>query len=164
MAGPEGFREGGAMKKIFVLVVALSLMGAILNFSSQTAMESANLSGEISSRIVLLMDLSGDQTLSNSEVNLIVRKLAHFSEYLLLGVLLSVGLTNILTKAWLAVPLAFICGVAFAFGDEWIQGAMPGRGQSVFDVMVDVAGISVGLLAFCIILIGLHRKARSSGH
>ncbi len=145
------------MRKIAVLVLVIFLMGMILSFSSQSGGQSNGLSYKVANRIMDYMVLQGDDSLSLKNVNLIVRKLAHFSEYLLIGVLLAVALTNLLERAWLAVPLAGIMGVAFAFCDEWVQGSSPGRTQSIFDVMVDSVGVFVGLAAFSIVVLGIKR-------
>lgn len=150
------------MRRILAMILVLSLMGTVLYFSSQNGGDSNDLSRKVAKWIVSTMELKADTSQSLVTVNLIVRKLAHFSEYLLMGVLLAVAFANLLGKTWLAVPLAGFVGVAFAFCDEWVQSGSPGRTQSILDVMVDSAGVCVGLVAFSIVMIGVRRSADGS--
>ena len=68
----------------------------------------------------------------------ILRKCAHAAEYALLAVLLvrAVGRD---------VP-AFLIGLAYAVTDELHQELVRGRHASPFDVAMDAAGLSLGLL------------------
>lgn len=152
------------MRKILAFILVLSLMGAVLYFSSQSGGESNSLSRHVAKRIIVVMEQQGDTTQTLEKVNLIVRKLAHFSEYLLLAVLLAVVLTYLVKRVWVAVPLAALVGVGFAFCDEWVQSGSPGRTQSIFDVMVDGAGIAVGLTAFCIVSISCYAAGGRRKH
>ena len=65
----------------------------------------------------------------------LLRKLAHFSEFACLGVLL----------AWLYVLAACV--------DETIQSFVAGRGSSLLDVWLDTAGAAVGIIC---LLTGYH--------
>lgn len=72
----------------------------------------------------------------------ILRKIAHFTEFASLGLLL----------AWLAVLLGkpwrylFFAGVLAASADEIIQMFVPGRGPAVLDVLIDTSGLLTGML------------------
>ncbi len=150
------------MRKILTALMVLLLMGAVLYFSSQGGGVSNGLSQRVAYKIIAVMELHGDYSQTPYRVNLIIRKLAHFSEYMLLGVFLSGALRHRLGRARFGVPVAGILGIAFAFGDEWVQSGAPGRTQSIFDVMVDTAGLAVGLVAFCIVIISVHRKEKKA--
>jgi VanZ family protein len=71
--------------------------------------------------------------------DLVLRKLAHLTEYALLGFLLA-----------RVVPLvpAFALGVAYAATDEWHQTFVEGRSGSPVDWAIDAAGVALGLLVF----------------
>lgn len=72
----------------------------------------------------------------------ILRKIAHFTEFASLGLVL----------AWLAVLLGkpwrylFFAGVLAASADEIIQMFVPGRGPAVLDVLIDTSGLLTGML------------------
>lgn len=76
----------------------------------------------------------------------LLRKIAHFSEFALLGGLLS----------WLFAMLQkrkywpFVCGFLAACVDETIQRFVPDRGPSFFDVGIDTFGVLTGMLLLII--------------
>lgn len=70
--------------------------------------------------------------------DLVLRKLAHASEYAVLGALLLRALRRELPAAGLAV--------AYAASDELHQHFVAGRRGRPLDVLIDAAGVLVGLL------------------
>ncbi|MGD0167084.1 MAG: VanZ family protein [Gaiellaceae bacterium] len=72
--------------------------------------------------------------------DLVLRKLAHASEYAVLALLL----LRALGRPWPALVLA----AAYASGDELHQHFVRGRIGSPWDVAIDTAGAVIGLLAF----------------
>lgn len=78
----------------------------------------------------------------------LLRKLAHFCEFCLLGVLL-LWLHGMLRKAWFsASAVTVVCAAAVAGIDEVIQILSPGRYPSILDVALDTAGAVFGVLLF----------------
>jgi len=63
-------------------------------------------------------------------------KLAHFSEYALLGFLLGRGTGN--------APLAFALAALYGVSDEVHQAFVPGREASALDWLADAAGALIG--------------------
>ena len=72
----------------------------------------------------------------------LLRKLAHFTEFTCLGLLLG-WLFAMLQKGKV---LPFLCGVAAASLDETIQRFVPDRGPSVKDVCIDSCGVLTGIV------------------
>jgi len=68
----------------------------------------------------------------------ILRKLAHTTEYAVLGALL----VRALRSPW----LAFALGVAYAASDEFHQTFVRGRHGSPIDVAIDAVGVAVGIV------------------
>jgi VanZ family protein len=68
----------------------------------------------------------------------ILRKLAHLVEFAVLG--------GLLLRAIGARIPALTAGVAYAVSDEIHQTFVPGRQGSALDVLVDAAGVAVGIL------------------
>ena len=70
--------------------------------------------------------------------------LGHFLGYGLLGLLLYRALNNGFTN-WsiIAARNAFIIGLLYAICDEVHQFFVPGREASIFDVLIDTAGLAV---------------------
>jgi VanZ family protein len=81
--------------------------------------------------------------------NHLVRKAAHFTEYLILGLLLFNGFVSkrALARAFF---LALAAGVCYAVSDEIHQLFVPGRTGKVTDVLIDGTGILFGAGALSI--------------
>ncbi len=91
----------------------------------------------------------------------LVRKLAHFCEYGVLGMIL--GALVLLWKtpsAFFRGSYAFLLALATAVVDESIQLVADGRGAQVQDILLDAAGSLTGLLTVWL-LAALLRLARS---
>jgi hypothetical protein len=69
--------------------------------------------------------------------DLVLRKIAHFGEYAVLGFLL--------VRAVERELLALAAGIAYAFTDELHQHFVPGRQAAFRDVAVDAAGVLLGV-------------------
>lgn len=143
-------------KRIILTVLAATLLlllyGIIFGFSAQDAEESGSLSQLVSQKCVdLLNDLSGRDWTMDYRKHLTewfehpLRKLAHFSEYACMGVLLYVLWSQwisrgrrlyLLTGAWVFVSAAL---------DEFHQFFVPGRFCSVKDVLLDTCGGLTGM-------------------
>ncbi len=76
------------------------------------------------------------------EENMILRKLAHFAEFAVLGLLLSWLFRMLRKQFW--YPL--LLGIGAACVDETIQCFVPGRGPGIVDVAIDACGILTGML------------------
>ena len=86
----------------------------------------------------------------------IIRKLAHFSEFMLEGFLLMLCL-RVYTKHVLKhVSWPILGGLLTALTDETIQLFVPGRSSQVTDVWIDFSGVMTGLIVG-LILLGLIR-------
>jgi hypothetical protein len=70
--------------------------------------------------------------------DLLLRKLAHTAEYAVLGLLLMRALGQ--------AAVAFAFGVAYAVTDEIHQAFVPGRQGAPLDVLIDAAGVAIGVL------------------
>jgi VanZ family protein len=71
---------------------------------------------------------------------------AHFGEYLVLAVLLTVLFTGSRFKRWQIVLLALGLAALYAVSDELHQLFVPGRSSDPVDVLTDAIGASVGAL------------------
>ena len=82
----------------------------------------------------------------------IIRKLAHFSEFMLEGFLLMLCL-RVYTQHFVRhISWPLLAGMSTALMDETIQISIPNRTSSVTDVWIDMAGVIAGLFVALIIL------------
>jgi VanZ family protein len=100
--------------------------------------------------------------LSETEVKLIhgvIRKLAHLTEYFILGLLLfrAFRSDSAVLKTWRWAFYSLLAVVLFAAGDEFHQSFVGTRTASIIDVGIDTLG---GFLAQCTMLLwnGLRRN------
>lgn len=79
----------------------------------------------------------------------VLRKLAHMTEFALLGILWEAALVTgkMAQKSWYCVQSACTLCLLTAMVDETIQVFVPGRGSQVTDVWIDFAGACLGVLA-----------------
>ena len=82
----------------------------------------------------------------------IVRKLAHFCEYLLEGFLLMLCLRVYTRHFFKHVSWPMLGGLLTALTDETIQLFVPGRSGQVTDIWIDFSGVMTGLLVGLILL------------
>ena len=87
-----------------------------------------------------------------------VRKLAHFTEYFILSVLLFATMQSFGAKKLAMVLPAAGC-LAAAVTDELLQTLSPGRSCQVSDMLLDTAGGACGML-ICALAVYLVHKAR----
>jgi len=82
-------------------------------------------------------------------IELLIRKLAHGSEYFILAILLMRAVNarsaGIVTKRHMIWSLTV--AVIYALSDEWHQSFVPSRSASVSDVIIDAIGASCGILS-----------------
>lgn len=114
-------------------------MGMIFILSSQPKNESAQLSGWVLS---LLRGLGlSMETITAWNLGFYVRKLAHFTEYLILFLFAR------RVALYYALPMGYtwLFCVLYSASDEWHQSFVPGRVAVYTDVLIDSAGALAGL-------------------
>ena len=72
--------------------------------------------------------------------DLVLRKLAHLTEYAILGALLQ----RALSRPWLAIPI----GGLYAVSDERGGGGVRGRHAAWYDVVIDTIGVTIGVVLY----------------
>ena len=149
------------------LLLVIAVMVMIFCFSAQTGTQSGAMSGKITTWVLNLGvpgfgDFSPEkQEAIRSAVGFAVRKLAHFSEYALLGFSLMLHIAQIGKKIAVRLPWLWSWGIGtlYAASDEFHQGFVAGRGPSVRDVMIDSAGVIAGALLICALL---HKRGKTA--
>lgn len=142
------------------LLLVIAVMIAIFCFSAQTGEESGEMSGQLTTWMLNLVipDFENftpeKQESIRSTVGFIVRKLAHFTEYAILGLSLMLHIAQIQKKIMVRISWLWAWGIGtlYAATDEFHQGFVAGRGPSVRDVTIDSAGVIAGVLIMLLIL------------
>ena len=99
-----------------------------------------DISGAISRWVKELLSFAGGA--DSEQGHGLLRKLGHFTEFTCLGLCFA-WLVGMLKKhPWLGLTGGFLVACI----DETIQRFVPDRGPSFFDVMIDTAGVTVGII------------------
>lgn len=151
------FKKLRQNKKLFHSILVIIWMFVIFNFSSQNGPKSTNTSDVVTSMVVNVTTSVTNKNVSREEVKkrvedstFLVRKTAHFTEYLILGILVLQLLSDYtkINKRMLIVSL-IICYL-YAVSDEVHQIFIPGRTAKVLDTFIDGAGSLVGIVIYSI--------------
>jgi len=137
-------RKSRFAAKLPIIVLLIVLLAAMFSFSSQDAAQSSALSGKV---VQLLARLG----INASEH--FVRKAAHFSEFAVLGLLVSC-----LIPSLAALPACALVAMA----DEYHQTFVSDRAGMWQDVLLDTAGALAGIVFVWALgrLFSRKRKAR----
>lgn len=141
-------------KKSFKWLLVIAWLIVIFVFSNQPAVVSDG-----NSRFVIELFRSlgiNLNSLLGNIANFIVRKAAHFTEYLILFLLLYEALREDFSPKK-AVLLSIIAVFLYACSDEIHQLFVPGREGRFRDVMIDTSGGAVGLLG--VVLIAMYKRS-----
>lgn len=130
-------------KMLYILVIAW--MVVIFYFSHQPVNKSSELSGGISGLIVDKLEGVLKTDLDNRLFEHLTRKFAHFTEYMILGILMYIVFS--INKAFDSkrMLVCLIICVFYAISDEIHQYFVPGRAARVVDVIIDSVGAIFGI-------------------
>ena len=135
-------------KKYVILIFIILMMLAIFGFSSRNSRVSDGMSKGLINVAVTGVEKVFNVSLDNHSIedkfNHIVRKTAHFTEYLVLGLLLYSFFKECkINKAYIYVALI---GLLFAASDEFHQLFVSGRTAKVTDVLIDFSGVLLSII------------------
>ena len=151
-------KEGSnIMKKTISIVLLILWMIIIFSFSSADANKSTGTSDKVITTMIEIKDKITDQETPISEKEIIVknssfyvRKIAHITEYLILGFLMF----NLLKQYSVTnIYYAIILCVLYSCTDEFHQLFINGRSGSFRDVLIDTIGILLGTYLYKILVI-----------
>jgi len=147
-------------KNILRIILILLLFGTfylIFNFSSQNSEESGGKSRQITE--VVTKNVKDIQDLSKREkikvlyrIESIIRKIAHFSIYSFVGILVMAFLSTYNISENKRIIFSLLIGVLYASTDEFHQRFVPGRSGELTDIFLDSLGVLFGCLIILLIL------------
>ena len=145
------------MKKIISFIVLILWMIVIFSFSSADANKSTGTSDKVITTMIEIKDKITNNETPNNEKEIIVknssfyiRKLAHVTEYLILGFLMFNLLNQYsVTNIYYAIGLSIL----YSCTDEFHQLFISGRSGSIRDVLIDSIGILIGTYLYKLLFI-----------
>lgn len=145
------------MKKIISFIVLILWMIVIFSFSSADANKSTGTSDKVITTMIEIKDKITNNETPNNEKEIIVknssfyiRKIAHITEYLILGFLMF----NLL-KQYSVTNIYYAIGLSILYSctDEFHQLFINGRSGSIRDVLIDSIGILIGTYLYKLLFI-----------
>lgn len=134
----------------FKLLLVILWMVVIFMFSNQPADESSNLSdGFINNTIIRVYEIFNDNVTESEKEYILekysmpIRKLAHFTVYFILGILVYIFLKDYNVNRIIIYSL-IVCFI-YACTDEIHQYFVAGRYCSFIDVLIDTIGSFVSI-------------------
>lgn len=154
------------IKKILLYILLILWMSLIFFFSHQPATDSDKVSNGVIDKIIHTVEVIRGQEFNDKELEIIsnylifpIRKLAHFTLYFILGILIYsiINLYNIDNKRKMLLSILFC--IIYACSDEIHQLFVLGRSGELRDVLIDSIGSILGIIIISKIL-SIKRKKK----
>ena len=155
------------MKKKFMCILLLIASICVMHyFSTQDGVTSANQSN---TAIQIIDKIREKVTLKNNKLeyinekiqnklkpygkSFVVRKMAHFSMYALIGGVGMIVIFLFSENIFMSASLSFVFTVLYALFDEFTQLGIDGRDGNIIDVFIDSSGCFVAITALTILFL-----------
>ena len=141
------------MKQVIGLLLIIIWMIVVFLFSNQQGNASSVTSNKVTKEIIEIMPSTKnlEENKKNEivkKVNPIMRKIAHYSIYLVGGILIIFFISTIVKSEGRGVLYSTLIGLIYAITDEIHQMFMDGRTAKVTDVYIDTLGVITGIVIY----------------
>ncbi len=142
--------------RIVFSILIIGVFTTIFIFSNQNGSKSKSVSEKFMYFIVELNPKTSKLDYEEKQEIVIksqpfIRKVAHFTIYMVLGLLVMIFLSTYNMKLSKKLAIAIFLGIVYAIGDELHQGFIGGRTPRVFDVFIDFLGVLTGSLVVIVL-------------
>ena len=120
-------------------VLLLVILGTVVFIFANSMLPPAKSAEQSDTVKDIIVEILPDDSKAESFVEEYIRKIAHFTEYGLLGVEVAVYLMLFSRRSWRTLATGLLTPFFVGFTDETIQ-RFSGRGPSIDDVWIDVGG------------------------
>ena len=137
--------------RAILICLLLGTFFIIFGFSSQDGETSGGISRQVTETILEKSNKYNNLTKEQKnkvshQAEKVIRKIAHFSIYTLVGLLLMGLLSTYKIKNKWRIIITIIVGILYASSDEFHQSFSPGRTPKITDVYIDTLGVLLGTL------------------
>ena len=152
--------------RILITGLTAAVMALIFFFSMEPAEKSDRTSGQVSMTVINVLHPDYNTYTKEKKESLfgnvqhLVRKTAHFTEYMILGVLLRLCFESWFGKKRFLAPGSWAAGMLYACTDELHQRIIDGRSGQFTDVLIDSSGVLIGVLLAVLVLKAVRKKGR----
>ena len=139
--------------RVLLYILVIIWMTVIFYFSNMNKDNSDNTSKSLLYKIVSITNKNTNESEKIRIVdnyNIIIRKIAHISEYFILSLLIYLSLiySDITNKK--AIIYSIIISILYSITDEIHQLFIPGRGGQIKDIFIDSTGVFLNTLIIII--------------
>lgn len=143
-------------RKIISVILVIWWMIVVFSFSNQQGKYSGNISKTIATKIIEVIDVQNKLPNKEKEVRIqivepIIRKLAHYSIYILGGILILNCIYTFTSVGKRAIICSSIIGILYAISDETHQLFVSERSGNIADVIIDSLGILTGITIYLLV-------------
>ena len=142
------------MKKISIILLIIWMI-IIFLLSNQPANISTETSTNFTRTIINIVNNITGNNIDEEQIEIIVdntftlvRKLAHITEYLILGILMINVVKDYQKNIKKVIIISLLCCILYACTDEIHQLFVPGRSGQVLDVFIDTIGSIIGIFSY----------------
>ncbi len=148
--------------RIILVILLIGTFYMIFNFSNQDGQKSGGLSRKVTTIIVeKILFISDDTKVEKIEqIEPIIRKLAHFSIYMVTGILLMSLASTYQMETMRKIYISMLIGMIYAISDEIHQVFVPDRAAKVTDVIIDTLGVGTGIAMVLIIVKSINQRMK----
>ena len=136
--------------RVILIVLLIATFVRIFCFSSQDGEKSSSVSRKVTTAVTQnvkkIRDMdSKERELTLNKIEHVIRKIAHFSIYTLVGILMMALMSTYNISKSKQILVSILVGIMYAASDEIHQYFIPGRSAMVTDVLIDTAGVCLGV-------------------
>ena len=144
------------IKRAILIILLILTFFQIFRFSNQNGEKSSGISRKITTAVTKNVKKIQELDKNKQEevlgkIEKVIRKLAHFSIYMVVGILMMLLMNTYKIKQFDRIAISLITGIVYASSDEIHQFFIPGRSAMITDVMIDTLGVAVGIVLIKII-------------
>ena len=146
-------KKKSSQKKILKWILVILWMALIFFLSHQGAEESGALSGGLLEKLFIIIGFIEkilQYEFDREILHMLLRKTAHFTAYMILGILLIHALAEAKDLRKKLYLQALVIAVLYAITDEFHQSFISGRSGEIKDVLIDSSGAFTGIYLFWI--------------
>ena len=137
------------IKRAILIILLILTFFQIFRFSNQNGEKSSGISRKITTAVTKNVKKIQELDKNKQEevlgqIEKVIRKLAHFSIYMVVGILMMLLMNTYEIKKLDRIAISLITGIIYASSDEIHQLFIPGRSAMITDVIIDTLGVLVG--------------------
>lgn len=152
------FKKNLIFKRVLFLIMLAIAFYVIFGLSAQDGEMSGSISQKVTEFIVKVISKVKTMDIKTQlswieKLHPIVRKLAHFGVYTVVGFSLMGFMCTFDMRNIFKLLISFVVGVIYAISDEAHQYFIPGRNASIIDVGIDSLGVLTGIFILITLIV-----------